>query len=236
MDAFTTLFGIPPAEVKEHCVIVPFLPNRLKDNLGIETLHQGKFFSAAQGDGFTLIKSGIGAPFVGDVTLYLKDTACRQVLLFGACGLTQAHSRMHIGSLVCPDQAANLESFSHTLSHTWTLMDYTYPDGTFLSKLMDLHQIPSGKCATVGSLKLEDDNINFLLKNSIDLVDMECSAFFNAARRVRIAAAALYFVTDIVKEKPYYRTLDEEDLDLIHQGLDAAADIIPQLSNSPSWV
>jgi purine-nucleoside phosphorylase len=45
------------------------------------------------------------------------------------------------------------------------------------------------------------------MKKNIDVVDMECSAFFSASSYTGLKAMALFYVSDIIKEKPFYKTL-----------------------------
>ena len=115
--------------------------------------------------------------------MYLKDTGCKNVVLFGSCGLLAENNGLGIGSLISPLKAYSLESFSRMLSRQDITSDAYYPDKKLLEDFTSAagNAITPVTCATVSSLKLEEERKGAWLKQGIEAVDMECSAFFAAA-------------------------------------------------------
>jgi len=207
MNSFETLFGIKSTQIQKNCILTPFLTKNLLKSLDIKSLIKGKLYSCGNNAHLTLILTGIGAPFVGDSVLYLKDTPCQDIFFFGSCGLIKSTKTLSIGSLISPSSCLAVDSFSQILNHDFNSTSQSLAHETLLKKFTqqdfskDIQNIP---CASLGSLKLEEDTLEFLKKNKISAVDMECSAFFHAATKIKRRALALLYVTDIIKEKPFY--------------------------------
>lgn len=79
----------------------------------------------------------------------------------------------------------------------------------------------------MSSLKLEEDRHEWLIQQGVDVVDMECSAFFSAAQYAHLSALAVFYVTDIIKDRPFYK---ERSLSGYDMGL-ATKQIIKILNN-----
>lgn len=226
MTKFEALFGITPSRIKKNCILMPCLPRGMLSLLGLNKSARGKLYAAYQGENFTLIHTGIGASFLGDAVLYLKNTPAKNLILFGSCGLIKARKGVTLASLVSPAKAYNLESFSRLLFKKFK-SEISYPDKGLYGKLLDFSQlIKQGDCATLGSLKLEEENIPFFTAKNIPFVEMECAAFFNAAKYAGKKAAALFYVSDIVKHKPFYKKLSPRDNNAICASLANAASVL----------
>ena len=145
MDSFRPLFGIDKKEIKKTCILVPLLTKGMLDAFGVAKICRGKLYQAGQGDGFTLVVTGVGAGFVGDAVLYLKETGCEQVFLFGSCGLVKETKGLSIGSLVSVVKASAFEGFSRLLLGKEKQPDIFYPDQGLAGKL----DLPQVHCATV---------------------------------------------------------------------------------------
>ena len=145
--------------------------------------------------------------------MYLKDTGCKNVVLFGSCGLLAENNGLGIGSLVSPLKAYSLESFSRMLSRQDIASDAYYPDKKLLEDFTSAagNAITPVTCATVSSLKLEEERKGGWLKQGIEAVDMECSAFFAAASHCGFKAIALFYLTDIIGVKPFYQKMGLKD-------------------------
>jgi len=210
MSIFSVLFGIEQSQVQEHVILAPMVPEQLLCLLDVSPWKKGRLYSCAQGQDFTLIKTMVGAWSVGDAVLHLSQTPCRDILLWGSCG---SLGRLALGELVCPQKAFELESFSRMLSDPRTGESFE-PDPEFNSRLLGSGvsgQIKAVSVLTVGSLQLEEPNAAVFRSQGIDVLDMECSAFFAAAHHIRKPAAALFFVSDIVGEKPFYAPRSEAE-------------------------
>ncbi len=229
MPNIKSLFGIEKSQIKRTCVLTPFLTKGLLDNFQIKKLHRGKPFSSGNNNksSFTLIHTQIGAPFVGDAVLHLKETQCKNIILFGSCGLVKKNltndetSRFDIGSLVTPTECYSLESFSEILEASKEKnkrFNSSLPSKTLLTEFKKLQKsagasenIAEVKCATFGSFVLEEKYMEYLIKQEIDVMEMECSAFFNAAKHTGKKAIALFYITDILKEQHVFADLKIKD-------------------------
>jgi len=205
MSKFLKLFGIRPQEVKKTCVLLPYLPKGALAGFGIKHLARGKLYRSGNSQNFTLIQTGIGAGFTGDAVLYLKETACRNLILFGSCGLVKKRRGLDIGSLVAPLKAYDYESFSRMLLEKGHKAKSFSADSGLARQLLRANpEILKVNCATLASLKLEEERAASLARQAVAVVDMECSAFFAAAKFLGVSAVALFYVSDIIRVKPFY--------------------------------
>lgn len=213
MKKFEALFGIKSASVKKNCIMCPLLPKGILDEFRIKDFKRGKLYSSGNSDTVTLIQTGIGPGFAGDAVLYLKETACKNIILFGSCGLVKAKKGLSIGSLVCPAKCYANESFSEMLLNRKLGPRVFHCHEDLLKIFLRAawkEKVEEVTCATLSSLKLEEDMLHILAKKNIDVVDMECSAFFSAAAFVNIRVIALFYITDIIHKKPFYCNLETE--------------------------
>lgn len=210
---FEVLFGIPTQELKKTCVLMPFISKDTLKGFGIRRFVRGKLYGTGNSRDFTLIHSGLGPALTGDAVLYLKDTGCKNVILFGSCGLLTENNGLGIGSLISPLKAYSLESFSRMLSDQDIASDVYYPDKKLLEDFVSVagSAITQVACATVSSLKLEEERKGAWLKQGIEAVDMECSAFFAAASHSGFRSIAIFYVTDIIGVKPFYQEIGAKD-------------------------
>ena len=151
---------------------------------------------------------------VGDAILYLEQTNCQEIMYFGACGLVQETDQLTIGSLVCPKACLSFESFTDTILRHTNKITTQYPDQTLFQSFLthDLsRKIQPAIGMSIGSLKCEESYKEFFDEEGIDVVDMECSAFFSAARYIQKKAIALLYVTDIIGKKSFFEPLEPKD-------------------------
>lgn len=211
MTKFESLFGIKESGINHTCVLMPLMPKGALNEFGIKDLSRGKLYSSGNAESFTLINTGIGAALTGDAALYLSGTNCKNLILFGSCGLVKSSDSLGIGSLVTPIECYAMESFTDMLLKYHTFKTF-YPDKVLLESFLDYNKaILKVNCATLGSIKLEEDYLGLFTEKTIQVVDMECSGFFSAARQVNMKAMALLYVSDIINEKPFYNKRAPED-------------------------
>lgn len=256
---FKTLFGIENKEVKRNCVLLPLLHRGALSLFKIKKFSRGKLYGAGNTSSanFTLIHTGACAGLVGDALLYLKETACQNVLLFGSCGLiskdvseksvlnadirkfNQRESAsglrksafLDIGSLVSPEKCFAFESFSQMLLQKEKPADIFYADKDLLNRFLKINPaIKEAICATVSSLKLEEERQDFFVEKGIDIVEMECSSFFAAAQYSGLKAVALFYISDIIKEKLFYQNLSAADKAKLFLSLKTAAQLLNNFS------
>ena len=222
MDVFEALFGIKKEQVKQTCIVMPLVTKETIKLLEIGPLRHGRLYSAGNTEHATFIRTGVGPTFVGDAVLYLEKTSCKNVILYGSCGLLESAPNLDIGSLVLPHTCYALESFSKMLSYQDICLDGYYPDKELYQSFSNLDKeehLSDTICASLGSLKLEDQFKDLLQQLSVQIVDMECSAFFSAARFVKKRALAFFYVNDIIGEKPFYEQYSAEDKQRLSKGI-----------------
>lgn len=216
MKEFSAIFGIKEPQIKETCILMPLLSKGILDIFRIRDFAHGKLYSSGNSDNFTLIRTGVAPALIGDALLYLKETTCKNVILFGSCGLLVKKQGLFIGSIVTPSQSYAYESFSDLLLNKDTAAKVFFADKDLLNNFLSVKRkfaIKKVICATCASLKLEADLLPLFKKKEIKIVDMESSAFFSAASFAGLRAIALFYITDIIKKQPFYIDL-EPDLKL----------------------
>lgn len=213
-SCFQKLFAVNPKDIKEDVIITPFLNleyfKRNKDS----KIHKGMLFSVLSEDNFSAIKTGIGASFVGDTIVYLKDTPCKRLYFVGSCG---AVSGLNIADLVIPNKILARESFSDILNNKENNL-FIDAKNELKDKFLESNkEIKKVNLSTISSLSLEEGILDILRQKEIDAVDMECSAFFSAVNFFKLQSLALLYVTDIIKDKPFFRDLNKQEEKIIRE-------------------
>ena len=236
MSNFKTLFGIEPSAIQKTCIVIPYLAHGLLKSLGIEGLKKGKLYTTANTDTFTFIKAGIGTLLVGDAVLYLEETNCQEIIYFGACGLVKETDTLTIGSLVCPKVSLSFESFTDTLLRYTNKITAQYPDQELFQFFLNnelAQKIQPVTGMSIGSLKCEESYTEFFDEKGIEVIDMECSAFFSAAQYIRKKAIALLYVTDIIGKKSFFEPLEPHDTLQISLAIQTAGTVIQSFCKRP---
>lgn len=234
MNEFEILFGLKESQIKKTCILLPLFNKDMLKGFGTKAPSKGSLYACANNAPFTLIRTGVGAPFTGDAVLHLKQTPCENIILFGSCGLAREQKNLNIGSLLIASKAYNFESFSQLLfpqkSNNEEIFhaDITLCDE--LLKLGEFKNIPKVNCATFGSLKLEKDYLNLLGQKDIAVVDMECSAFYAAANHINRRALAFFYVCDIIGKKDFYAPLTPKDSSSVSATIKKAAVILQKFA------
>lgn len=213
MTRFEALFGIKNSQVKKNCLILPLLQKGILDGFNIKDFSRGRLYGVGNNNDFTLIHTGLGAGFVGDAVLYLKETPCQNMILFGSCGLVNPKNDLSLGSLVSPVECYANESFTELLTGSGDAPLAFHPHRGLLKSFLVAN--PEAKireviCSTLASLKLEEGMADIFTEKKIDVVDMECSAFFSASNFTGLKSAALFYISDIIKKQPFYNKLDSK--------------------------
>lgn len=225
MDKFQCLFGIKSEDVREICILMPVLMKGMLKGFGIPQLQRGRLYSCGHISHSTLIKTGFGAGNAGDAILYLRETKCKKAILFGTCGLVEARAGLSLGSLVAPRDCLGAESFSEMLYQDNLVKKRYVPDNGLFEDFLK-QGVRSVRCLTVASLKLEEERFEQIKKTRVDVVDMECSAFFSAASFAGIKGAALFYIADIIEHKPFYRSIPFSEKILMESQQRKAIDLL----------
>ena len=207
---------------------MPFdIPGAMKQ-LSVPSLNKGKLFSAGQGQGLTLIRSGMSAGFVGDCVLWLEETRCQHIIFLGTCGLIQHKPGLDIGTVVTPSVLFAFESFSALLTEERSLpASFTVQDPLIQNMSW---AGPRCVCASFPSLHEEERFLPVFKSLNADVIEMECSAFFQAARRIKRHAAALLVISDILGMKTFCFDLSAEHKKSLANGISQACKIITSFS------
>lgn len=213
-------------------MITPFLSKNLLPELGVGELSKGKLFSTGQASGFTFVKTMIGASFIGDCVLYLDSTPCENIIFLGACGLlpeAYPDSGLNIGSIVVASQAFNAESFSSMVTRMFYPQKFP-ADAELMERCLSIDaNIKRVNCISVGSIKLEAELAQSALASlKAEIVDLECSAVYCAARHIGRKAIGLMYITDIIgnKKREVFADLSQDDQHRIKTAQKRAAEII----------
>ena len=213
MDIFRSLFGITADKIKKTCILAPFITKEMQDVLGIKKLSRGILYASGYNSILSVICTNSGSANVGDAVLHLRETNCKNLIFFGTCGSLNKNA-FPKASFVLIDKALSKDSFVDMLLKREPV-DVFYPDkrllNSFYSFGSDLN-IKKACALTVGSLKLEEDYLNSINKKHIDVIDMETSAFFAAAKSVRKKAVSFLHVTDHIKDLPYYKAFSKKNI------------------------
>lgn len=229
MDRFKALFGMKADAVRRVCILMPFIGKGALDRFGIKKLARGRLYGIGNGDICTVVHTRMGAAFTGDAVLYLSSTPCREIILFGTCGLFRKAPGLGIGTLVSPSRCHARESFTELLTGIGDTGSVFFPDSCLQRELLAVGvegEIREVTALSVGSLKLTEERRDHCLDRGIQAVEMECAACYAAARRIKRRAAALLVVSDIVGERPFYRKLDPVENDRLLSSFSRAAWII----------
>jgi len=207
MKNFSSLFGVAPHDVREDVILTPFLNVEHFKKKETQT-QKGLLFQTLTGEHYTVIRTGIGASFIGDAILFLKDTACKRVYFLGSCGAVTA---VPIASIVIAEKAYAFESFSQILGEDFTHTVYnadTNLQQDFI-RSTGAGDIATVSVATFASLSLERRQIALFKKHAIDVVDMEVSAFLAAAHHFSYGALPVLYVSDSIHDECLLQVTDD---------------------------
>jgi len=220
MPNFAEFFKCHPQEIKKNCIFVPCVNKTLLEGFKIKDYSNRDFYGIGQADRFTLLNCRMGAGFCGDAVLALAETACESLYLFGSCGAVKRNTQINLGSLVMPYESVSLDSFSSMLNNKLDFSQFFKPDHGLSEKLIQSasKSISKVRCATLASLMLETQFKDQLVEQNIDVVDMECSAFFQATEHIQRKAAGLFYVSDILDEISPFASCDDEQKAKIENG------------------
>jgi purine-nucleoside phosphorylase len=189
---FKAFFGVIEKDIKYNCIICQGYDLSLFSS----KISNGLFAKCANIANATVIalKNNFLA---GDAVLYLKNTVCENIFLFGSCG---GCNKKSFGDMVIIDKAYNLESFS-------TMLNFKKEPDIYESTRLLFNDffaksgsngIIKTNSACVSSLILEPNFLNWFNEKEISVVDMESSIIFSAANHINKNAIALMYVTDFI--------------------------------------
>ncbi|MBF0386783.1 MAG: hypothetical protein HQL20_02885 [Candidatus Omnitrophica bacterium] len=225
MEPFKSLFGISQDTVRKNCVLMPFLPPEALKVFDIKDLSRGAVFSAASNEETTVIKTGIGAGFVGDAVLYLQATPCTNIFFLGSCGLINQTLALAIGDLILPRSALGFESISAIINNCLPESQAAFPDNDLYARFQaTLSPAPhTGHCVSFASLHEEEKHLALFNQLDADIIEMECAALFLAARKTGKKALALLYISDILGKTRFFEQLSPDNKKRLSAGAKQAA-------------
>ncbi len=194
--SFDDLFGLPSNKISPFCILTPFLTKGFLNGLGASKIYRGNPYQTVCGQTGSLIETRVGCSFAGDAVLLLNGSPCRRLLFVGSCGSLDS-KKFPIGSVITLQDCYAMEKFSAMLNPPLAFDHIMVPDKDFFHELTSMGVTPA-RGASVGSIVLESVHQSDFQKNGIQVLDLECASVFAAAAHVRIPAAAILYVTDIV--------------------------------------
>jgi purine-nucleoside phosphorylase len=199
---FRDFFNMGAENVKRNCIIC----NEFDIGLFSNDIKKGLFVKTANFENCSVIalKNNFLA---GDAVLYLKETQCENVMLFGSCG---GCANIEIGDLVLIEKAYNFESFSDmaTSNRHWTGIEASKEIFEEFYRQNRDERIIRTNSAACASLILEKKFLGFFKENNISALDMESSIIFCAAKEIGVKFGAVMYVSDHIENKPFGSVLD----------------------------
>lgn len=200
---FKDYFSISPSAIKETCIIC----QTYDLSLFSDKSQNAFFLKTASLKNATIIalKNNFLA---GDTVLYLKNSNCKKIILFGSCG---GCGDIESGDLVMIDKAYNYESFSKMLSIDKDPENYSFSSDlmhNFYSKNIYSDLIKTNS-ACISSLLLEKEYIDQFKKLNIHAVDMESSIIASASKKINVDTLCLFYIADHIEHNPLGKPMED---------------------------
>lgn len=205
---FKKFFGLSASDIKQNCIFCQNADFSLFAKDGNSA--KGLFVKTANTRSATVIalKNNFLA---GDAVLYLKETKCTKIFLFGSCG---GCGNIEAGDLLIIDKSYNYESFSKMLAfdvNPGFISSSQKLTNSFLSKNSGASiRLTKTNSACVSSLLLETRYKGLFGQKGINALDMESSIVFSAAKDIEAEVACLMYVSDHIDTNPLGKNTEEK--------------------------
>jgi purine-nucleoside phosphorylase len=212
-DISRLLLHCEPEKVREKVIVTPcWSENFLADAAdNIATIAEECVYEISyNGEKFTLVRAGVGAPQTGDIVLALGCTPCQYLIFTGSFG--GLIDKVSMGDLLIITESIGGDGFSSYLKEgklsARSFLKPVKPD-IRLNRLLEEYAIYRAREKEVvlhkdrifcsDTIVAEYFHFNTMTeKHGCIGVEMETSAVFNAAALVGIQAAALLMVSDVI--------------------------------------
>lgn len=221
MNVIERLFGTKADEIKQDVIITPFLNAAYfaRNPQAKPRKTKGFLFEVSTHKTFSVVTTGVGAPFVGDAVMYLKETPCRRLYFIGSCAALAPYD---VGDIIVAQKALACESFSHIIQKNIKKSLFIAASHSLSEKFLkfclaagdkgNVKTMPkAASIASLGSLSQQEFLLDYLRQQKIGGVDMEVSAFLSAANTIGVPSLAVTYATDTVGEKLFYRTISDDE-------------------------
>ena len=205
-----------PGDIHQKVIITPTWGARILEEHvdSIVTVSEGPVTAVWDvqhaGQQISVIKSGMTAPFAGDIVLALACTPCETLLFSGSVG--GLRSSMTIGDFVIPERSVCGDGFSRYLEPQVIpkdcLFDTVAPDASLTQHLKEVAEevcqehairLHNGIIFSTDSILAQFFRVDHMVQRLDCIgVEMETSATFKAAMLVGIKAAALLQISDVI--------------------------------------
>lgn len=226
-DICTVQFNCQRDSIKKNVVLAPWWEPSLFNKAWIEVteITQGKVWNIKTDSvSFTYIKTGIGAPLIGDVSLALGCTQCENVVFIGSVGSLSLD--MGIGDIMIPKESFCGDGFSRYLTKSAIkenncFGDIVYPNKDMFERVLKCTEnicqkkgvkFHIGKVFSTDSIFAQFAHIDEIINSNCDAIEMETAAFFKVMELNGINAGAILQVSDnTILEKSLYSGRTEGD-------------------------
>ncbi len=213
-EACFLTIGVRPEQVRQKVVLAPWWLPTVFDGLGedqylsheaVDSIRVWDF--EKDGQTFTYVRAGIGAPVTSDVLLALGLTPCQEVLFVGSAGALSPE--MAVGDVVVPEYSICGDGASRYIAgdslQTDVFGERVYPDPALTARLnaqaekacaaygVTLHK---GRNFSVDTIFAQFAHLDEIMAMGCNVIEMETAAVFRGARLMDMAAAALFIITD----------------------------------------
>jgi len=238
---FKKLFGIDCAALSQRLIISPFFSPKL---FGLK-LKNSKYFKGLiykgvtgtyQGQTITFINTGIGPMLVADSILAQdQDNVCSVIFIGAVGGVTS----LSIADIVLIKQAYFDAGYYQRLAinfKNYSSVNNLKPDNKLMQLCSDFLSKQKIKAKEINVISLnslwhQDDNlIQQIKKKGIQAVDLECAFFYAMAKKQKIKALALCYVSDLLLTKPYWHDLSCIDRIQVQKSISYLIEVALELS------
>ena len=212
-DIVSLLLHCEPSKIRSSVIVTPIWNEELFLNHAtkIESISEGSVYDISYKDkNITYIRSGVGAPQTGDVTLALSCTPCQNVIFIGSAG--GLHESLIIGDLILVNESISGDGFSNYLKNQslspTSFFTSAKPNPELSSLLEEYAQsicrdsditLNKGTVFSIDTIIAQFFHLGYIHeKYGCIGIEMETSAVFNAASIVGLKAAALLQISDVI--------------------------------------
>lgn len=244
-DICLNVLKCEPEQIHEHVIIAPWWQPDIFINFGaaVDKAFDGEHTKVwnmhiSEFD-FTYIRTGIGAPVVGDTTLALGCTPCKKAIFIGSAGALDYN--MGIGDIVIPKYSICGDGVCRYLTNG-RLKDNdmfgqaVYPNEQLTKKINTITNKTCiennvkwhiGKNYSCDTIFAQFSHIDEIIELGCNTIEMETAAYFKAAEIAGINAGAVFSISDnSIKKKSLYSGRTDQEMQYRH---DIRAKIIPRI-------
>jgi len=215
--------------IHENVVITPWWkPEVFGDYwIDVEEISQDKVWNIKTEHGdFTYVRTGIGAPVVGDATLVMGLSKCKHIMFIGSAGAIDAE--IAIGDFVVPEYAVTGNGFTRYLTSNNLACEDDFGQRYYPNKNINefVRQVVHEKCKGTGigfhtnnvystdSVFAEFAHIDEIKSTGCNIVEMEVATFLKAASLTGMKATTILQISDnLMGRKTLYSGRSSEEKD-----------------------